>query len=74
MCACNQSSLNILLEKSNRKKCEIAKEFNVSLITLPLITKQKNKMLMFNNGNIKKNEINAYYNEILELYLIIKYF
>ncbi|XP_026804076.1 tigger transposable element-derived protein 4-like [Rhopalosiphum maidis] len=49
-----------LVEKGDRKKCEIAKEFNIPPNTLSSIIKQKDKILKFNNGNVKKMRTTPY--------------
>uniref|UniRef100_A0A2S2P5I8 Tigger transposable element-derived protein 4 n=1 Tax=Schizaphis graminum TaxID=13262 RepID=A0A2S2P5I8_SCHGA len=49
-----------LVEKGDRKKCEIAKEFNIPPNTLSSIIKQKDKILKFNNGNMKKMRMTPY--------------
>eukprot|EP00102_Acyrthosiphon_pisum_P017775 XP_008189323.1 PREDICTED: tigger transposable element-derived protein 4-like [Acyrthosiphon pisum] len=50
-----------LVEKGDRKKCEIAKEFNIPPNTLSSIIKQKEKIIMkFNCGNMKKMRMTPY--------------
>ncbi|VVC26158.1 DNA binding HTH domain, Psq-type,Homeobox domain-like,HTH CenpB-type DNA-binding domain,DDE superfamily [Cinara cedri] len=43
-----------LVVKGDRKRCEIAKEYDIPLNTLSSIMKQKDKLLMYNSGNMKK--------------------
>jgi len=49
-----------LVEKGDRKKCEIAKEFNIPPNTLSSIIKQKEKIMKFNCGNMKKMRMTPY--------------
>ncbi|XP_008182612.1 tigger transposable element-derived protein 4-like [Acyrthosiphon pisum] len=49
-----------LVEKGDRKKCEIAKEFNIPPNTLSPIIKQKEKIMKFNCGNMKKMRMTRY--------------
>lgn len=49
-----------LVERGDRKKCEIAREFNIPPNTLSSIMKQKDKILTFNNGNMKKMRTTPY--------------
>lgn len=46
-----------LVEKSYRKKFEIAKEFNIPPNTISSIIKEKNKILQFNNRSMKKIKV-----------------
>jgi len=54
-----------LVEKYDRKKCEIAKEFNIPPNTLSSIIKQKEKIMKFNCGNMKKMSMTPY----LDIYI-----
>lgn len=49
-----------LVEKGDRKKCEIANEFNIPPNTLSSIIKQKEKIMKFNCGNMKKMRMTPY--------------
>lgn len=49
-----------LAEKGGLKKCEINKECNVQPNKLASIMKQKNTILMFNDGNMKKMRMTSY--------------
>ena len=49
-----------LVEKGDRKKCEIANEFNIPPNTLSSIIKQKKKIMKFNCGNMKKMRMTPY--------------
>ncbi|CAI6360175.1 unnamed protein product [Macrosiphum euphorbiae] len=44
----------------NRKKCEIANEFNIPPNTLSSIIKQKEKIMKLNCGNMKKMRMTPY--------------
>lgn len=49
-----------LVENSDRKNCEIAKEFHIPPNTLPSIIKQIDTILMFNHRNMIKIGMNIY--------------
>jgi len=49
-----------LIEKGDHEKCEIVNEFNIPPNTLSSIIKQKDTILKFNYGNMKKMRMTPY--------------
>ncbi|KAL4100659.1 hypothetical protein QTP88_020694 [Uroleucon formosanum] len=49
-----------LVEKGDRKKCEIINKFNIPPNTLSSIIKQKDKIMEFNCGKMKKMRMTPY--------------